>query len=290
MESLLYKILSYVAHHSQDVANYAAFASALAALIIVILTRRQLRGAKLNTEVAFAQLEVTERQEITGRNQQDASFKAIDQQKRAARIAEEVKLDNQAPDLAIIECGPVKCKVGGDKKWLSTDYDWVFSEENTQVLPERFSIAAGGDYSWWAMWIAGSLLIRNEGSRTVLIGPDLPYKWVGAVPPKSGMSSFIVSPGEEFKLEWFKSYALQNWRLDALKSGDGDRLGVDQQNDNNLIVTSAHIPELYDVCSITYTWYPIYKVFNNADEFSFVDLRPEIVIKRWRHYPAGNEN
>lgn len=289
MEPFLDEILSYFARHIQEIASYSAAASALAALLVVLLTLRQLRGAKLNREVALSQLEVTKEQSITARNQKTWSYKAIDQQKRAARIAEEVKLDNQAPDLAIIEYGPVKTRVGGHEKLHTADYDWVFSEENDSVLPERFSITFD-TYSWWAIWVAGSLLIRNEGSRTVVLGPDLTHRWVGDAPPKSGNSSYVVSPGDEFRLEWFNSYALQNWRLDALQAKDPERLGVDRQNHNKLIVVSAHIPELYDICSITYTWYPVYKAFNSDDEYSFVDHPPEVVIKRRRFYPASSDD
>lgn len=188
MESFLHAVWLYIAHHPQDLANYATTASAVATVILVIFARRQLRGAKLNTEVALAQLEVARgqeivarRQEITARGQQKASTEAVDQQKRAARTAEEVKLDSQAPDLAVFEYGPVASRVGGHQRWYEADYDWVFSEENSLVLPEQFSITPGGDYRWWTIWVTGSLLIRNEGSRTVLLGP-VPFAQVGRRP------------------------------------------------------------------------------------------------------------
>lgn len=296
MESLLDKILSYLAHHSQDLANYGTTASALITLILVIITGKQLRGAKLNREVALAQLEVTERQEITAREQgvaargqQRASHEAVDQQKRSARIAEEAKLDSQAPDLAIIEYGPVKSKVGGHQRWREADYDWVFSEENSLILPDRFSIELDSDYRWWTIWVAGSLLIRNEGSRTVLFSPAPSHRWVGDAPLKSRNLEYIISPGDEFKLEWFNIHTIDTWRFNALGSGDDKRLGVNQK-DNIIMITSPHLPGLYDVCSIEYTWYPMEKAFGSDNEFLFFDRPPQVVIKKRRCYPSFGES
>jgi hypothetical protein len=183
--------------------------------MVALTTTRQLR-------VGLAQLDVARKQAIAADNSAYASQQAIEQQEKAWQTAEETKLNSQAPDLTVIEYSAVKVVVGGHEKGKTSDYDWVFSKENTAALPERFKIGGHGkdDCEWWALWVAGSLLIRNEGSRTVLLGLALPLRWADKTPPMSGDDKFIVSPGDEYQLDWFNSYDLYNWRREH-----GTRIG-----------------------------------------------------------------
>lgn len=297
MEPVLSKILvvlHYIASHPQEMAAYSALGSVLVALMVASITSRQLRVTLAQLNIATKQVDIGSRQAIAADSAAYAAREAIEQQKRARQTAEETKLNSQAPDLTIIQLGPVRVVVGGHEKWKTSDYDWVFSKENTAALPERFKIGGYGDddCSWWGLWVAGSLLIRNEGGRTVLLGLGLSHKWVDKTPPKSGDDKFIISPGDEFQLDWFNAYDLHNWRRAA--GDDDDRLGVTQRS-NTIIVTSAQNPELSDVYSIDYDWYPVYR-FPDGDtpknshvNFSFARTLPDVHIRQLRCYPRLEE-
>ncbi|MEV5537469.1 hypothetical protein AB0L13_11465 [Saccharopolyspora shandongensis] len=272
--------------NAQLLSNLGTFLSAFVATVVLFITRRQLKTAKLQAAAALEQVEVAREQMSTARMQSDAAMSGLEYQRNSVRSAELSRFDGLAPQVFVRPLGQV---------------DIIATDKHTHTGKESFAqvdqsvewVHTGRDAGldeYYSIWIRGSVFIGNDGDKSALLAFSDEVSGIPEGTVRSSFDEYLLHPGQTWEVTWYKLYLVEmlierHNNSQYIKFEDSLRIGS----------SCAINPDVVDNWRIEFNFAPLYqphKRAHNKSEGEFgegsykTNLLPAIpsVFKR-RSYP-----